>query len=115
MSLNVYAYKCTECGYLNYPYHMICKKCSKGMYDKFEQVPLPKNGKLVTFTKTFALPADFEVEALSLGIVELENGVKVLGQLDIDEPKMGMKVKGEVKTVREDEFKSNQGFVFYKA
>jgi hypothetical protein len=53
---------------------------------EFDTVPLPKNGKLLTFTTVHNLPPDFNVAKLSLGIVELENGMRITGQLKIPEP-----------------------------
>jgi uncharacterized OB-fold protein len=50
-----------------------------------------------------------------LGIVELENGMRITGQLKIPNPKMGMAVSGNVETVREAEYTKNFGMVFYPA
>jgi len=115
MSLEIYAYKCKKCGHLQYPYRMVCKKCGKNEHNEFDPVPLPKKGKLITFTHVHNLPADFMVARLGLGIVELENGIKILGQIDIPDPKIGMKVTGEVKIVRRDEYDKNYGMIFTKA
>lgn len=110
--MEIYAYKCKKCGHINYPYRMVCKKCRENGHEEFDSVPLPKKGKLVTFTHLHTLPADFMVAKLTLGIVELENGVCITGQLNIREPKIGMKVKGEVGMVRQDELKKNFGMIF---
>ena len=112
MAKDIYGYKCGKCGHINYPYRMRCKKCQKTEYTDFEPVPLPKKGKLLTFTRVYNLPPDFEVPRLGLGIVELDNGVRMLGQLDIPEPKMGMKVKGEVTVVRRLGYDVHFGMVF---
>jgi uncharacterized OB-fold protein len=50
---------------------------------------------------------------LSLGIVELDDGIRVTGQLKMAEPKIGMKVKGEVEVVRKDDYNKYLGMVFY--
>jgi len=115
MALEIYAYKCKKCGQLHYPYRMVCKKCGKNEHNEFDPIALPKNGKLVTFTFVHNLPADFLVSKLGLGFVELENGIKILGQLNIPDPKIGMKVKGEVEIVRHDEYDKFYGMVFSKA
>ncbi len=113
----ILGYKCMKCGYVMYPYHSRCRKCGhtewKGMDIVFETVPLLDNGKLLTFTQCFALPPDFEAVNLTLGMVELEDGHRITGQLRIDEPKIGMKVKGKVEIVREAEYSKNYGLVFY--
>ncbi len=113
MSLDIFAYKCKHCGQLHYPYRMICKKCGKNEHNEFDSVPLPKKGKLITFTFVHNLPADFEVAKLGLGIVELENGIRITGQLQIPEPKIGMNVNGKVEVVRRDEYNKYFGMVFY--
>jgi len=92
---------------------MVCKKCKKNDFFEFEPVPLPKKGKLLTFTDVYTLPPAFSVEKLPLGIVELENGMRILGQLRIPQPKIGMKVRGEVDVVRQEEYDKYYGMVFY--
>ena len=115
MEKNIYAYKCKRCGELHYPYRTICKKCGKNDHNEFDIVPLAKNGKLITFTHLYTLPGDYETVKLSLGIVQLDDGMKITGQLDIEEPKIGMTVRGEVGIVREDQYNQYLGMVFYKA
>jgi uncharacterized OB-fold protein len=110
---DILAYKCNKCGQLHYPFRMRCKKCGNLKQFEFETVPLPKNGKLITFTYVYALPGDFEVPRLGLGIVELENGMRVTGQLNVENPKIGMKVRGKIEVVRKDEFTERSGIVFY--
>jgi uncharacterized protein len=115
MELNIYAYKCKRCGELHYPYKTICKKCGENSHNEFDIVPLPKNGKLLTYTTLYTLPSDYEVVTLTLGVVELENGNRITGQLNIKNPKIGMKVNGKVEVVRKDEYKKHLGMVFYQA
>jgi len=119
MQRDILAYKCRRCGNLHYPYRMRCRKCGHvefvGADVVFDVVPLPKNGKLLTFTELYALPPDFEVVNISLGIVELENGMRITGRLKIPEPKMGMKVRGAIEVVRQDEYTKHYGMVFYEA
>ncbi|MGD2088542.1 MAG: hypothetical protein PVH61_20360 [Candidatus Aminicenantes bacterium] len=115
MEKSIYAYKCKKCGQLHYPYRTICKKCGQNEHNEFDIVPMTKTGKLVTFTHLFTLPADYETVKLSLGVVELDDGMKITGQLKMEKPKIGMKVKGKVETVRSDEYDKRLGMVFYKA
>jgi uncharacterized protein len=113
--MDLYAYKCKKCGELHYPYRMVCKKCGKNEHNEFDPVALPKKGKLVTFTILHNPPSDYEVAKLGLGIVELENGMRVTGQLSIPNPKTGMKVEGRIEVVRSSDFNQFLGMVFYKA
>ena len=115
MAREIFAYKCRKCGTLHYPFRMVCKKCRENDFFEFDTEPLPKKGKLLTFTYVHALPADFEVAKLGLAIVELDNGMRILGQLEADDPKMGMKVEGVVKVVRQEDYTTHYGMVFHKA
>jgi uncharacterized OB-fold protein len=115
MARDIYAYKCRKCGHLHYPFRMVCKECRQNDFFEFEIVPLPRTGKLLTFTKVYNLPAEFEVETLGLGIVELDNGIRITGQLEVDEPTMGMAVEGEVRVVRKAEYDRYYGMVFRAA
>jgi len=115
MEMNIYAYKCKRCGHVQYPYRTICRNCGENDHNEFDIVPMAKNGKLVTFTHLFTLPADYETASLALGIVELSDGNKITGQLNIENPKIGMKVKGEVKIVREELYDKRLGMVFSEA
>jgi uncharacterized OB-fold protein len=115
MELNIYAYKCKRCGHVQYPYRTICRNCHENDHNEFDIVPLPKKGKLVTFTHLYNPPADFEMVYLSLGIVELEDGNRITGQLNIKSPKMGMNVVGKVEVVRNDEYNKYYGMMFYEA
>lgn len=115
MALEILAYQCKKCGELHYPYRMVCKKCGKNEHNEFDPVPLPKEGKLLTFTNVYALPPDFNVAKLGLGIVELKNGMRVTGQLMITHPRIGMEVRAKVEVVRESEYSKNYGMVFYPA
>ncbi|MBU1227779.1 MAG: DNA-binding protein [Actinobacteria bacterium] len=115
MEREVNAYKCRKCGTLHYPFRMVCKNCRANDYFEFDIEPLPKRGKLLTFTFIHNLPAQFEVARLGLGIVELENGIRVTGQVDIEDPTLGMDVVGNVEVVRHDTYDDRYGFVFRAA
>jgi uncharacterized OB-fold protein len=113
--MEIYGYRCNKCGHIHYPFRMVCKKCGQNDFFEFEPVPLPKKGRLLTFTELYNLPADFMVAKMGLGIVELENKVRITGQVAIEKPKIGMPVVGEVEVVREAEYTSHYGMVFREA
>jgi len=94
---------------------MVCKKCGKNEVFGFDTVPLPRKGKLLTFTTVHNPPPESNVAKLGLGIVELENGMRITGQLKIPNPKLGMPVTGKVEIVREADYGKNYGMVFYPA
>jgi uncharacterized OB-fold protein len=112
MEMQILGYQCTKCGQIHYPNRTLCRKCA---HNEFKPVPLPKEGKLLTFTHLFTLPADFEVMNISLGIVELSNGVRITGQLRIPSPEIGMPVRGTVEKVRKDQYNDFFGMVFTRA
>lgn len=99
----------------HYPFRMRCKKCGDNGFFEFDPVALPKKGKLITFTTLHNLPADFDAATLSLGIVELENGLRCTGQLQIEKPIIGMDVTGAVEVVRRGAYDEFYGMVFRTA
>lgn len=117
MERDILGYKCPKCGYVHYPYRSRCRQCGhtpwKGVDIVWDVVPLPKTGKLLTFTKLYALPSDYEAVNLVLGIVELDNGNRLTGQLRMENPKIGMRVRGKVEVVRTEEYKKFWGMAFY--
>lgn len=115
MERQVYAYECRKCGTLHYPFRMRCKGCGENDMFEFDPVPLPRRGTLLTYTHVHNLPAEYEVERLGIGIVELENGVRITGQLDVGEPELGMPVVGDVRVVRHEAYDEYYGMVFQGA
>ncbi|MBI5883355.1 MAG: OB-fold domain-containing protein [Elusimicrobia bacterium] len=119
MEFNIYGYKCKKCGTVHYPFRTACKKCGNFIFEdkaeRYEIVPLSKKGKLLTWTRLRSLPGDFEVPELLLGIVQLDDGNRITGQLDIASPKTGMKVVGEVRVVRREGYNEHKGIVFETA
>ena len=112
--MEIYAYRCRKCGHVHYPYRMVCKKCRENEHNEFEAVPLPKKGKLLTYTQLYNLPADYMVSKLGLGIVELENGIRITGQVRAEDPRIGMSLKGRVEVVRSGDYDKHYGMVFYE-
>jgi uncharacterized OB-fold protein len=115
MAREIYAYRCRLCETMHYPFRMVCSGCKQNEFFEFDTVPLPKSGTLLTYTKVYNLPAQYEVATLGLGIVELENGMRMLGQLEIDDPTIGMAVQGTVEVVREEPYEDFYGMVFRAA
>ncbi len=94
----VNAAKCKKCGKLSYPTHFYCPACGG---TEFEAVPVSGDGTLLTFTRAYALSLDYEQLYITLGIVELDQGIRATGRLDIDEPAVGMRVRSSVGPVRD--------------
>ena len=84
--------KCQKCGFLQHSSHIRCLKCK---HEKFDKIEANGNAKLLNYTLLKAPPAEFRDKAhYVLGILEFENGIKVLGQLvHHDQIEIGMKMK----------------------
>ncbi|HEY5651440.1 MAG TPA: OB-fold domain-containing protein [Acidimicrobiia bacterium] len=115
MERRIYGYRCRSCGTLHYPFRMRCRQCGNLEFFEFDPEPLPNTGTLLTFTHVHNLPAEYEVARLGLGVIELAGGTRVVGQLDIDQPRLGMAVEGEVAIVRREAYKEYWGYVFHAA
>ncbi len=105
----VVAAKCTGCGKLVYPTHFYCPSCNG---TQFEPVPLAGGGRLLTWTRVYALPLDYEDLYITLGIVEMDMGVRATGRLEIAEPVSGMRVQARVGQVRDIGGKAVHGLIF---
>jgi uncharacterized OB-fold protein len=109
MARDVEAAKCRNCGKLSYPTHFYCPSC-RGT--KFDPVPVQGEGTLLTWTRVYALPLDYAELFITLGIVEMDMGVRATGRLDIAEPQNGVRVRASLGTVREIGGKEVTGLVF---
>lgn len=97
------ASKCTKCGYIAFPNRMICPECGNR---KFEDYKLKDTGKIVSYTTIEVGPTEFSDQVpYHVGIIELEDGVKITAQIADAEPKnikIGGKVKLEFRKVQQD-------------
>jgi uncharacterized OB-fold protein len=107
---SIKAYRCQDCGRAFRPARQVCLNCGGR---RFAEVDLAPEGTLLTFTRLHALPMDFETRTLMLGIVELADGVRALGQLRSEDVRMGMKVRARWEVVRKLGGEEIFGFTFY--
>ena len=71
--------KCKKCGKVHLPPRPLCDKCFS---KEFEWVELPKTGKLLTYTIIHVAPPQFQgMVPYAVGIVQLENGLKIPGMI----------------------------------
>jgi uncharacterized OB-fold protein len=95
--------KCTVCGKICYPPRLICPVCQART---FEQVTLPLEGKLLTFTVIRVAPSKFVDQApYAIGLVETEGGGRLMAQIvdcDPDRLAIGQKVKLEFRKISAD-------------
>ena len=109
MNEQMYSYKCNECGELHHPRHFVCKKCGAR---EFNEVPLQGDCTLVTWTRVYNLPEGYMKPYICFGIVKFPNGIVASGQLEVDDPQLGMKVYTTVDVVKEGIGKDYFGFIF---
>ncbi|MBA7648459.1 MAG: transcriptional regulator [Calditrichaeota bacterium] len=66
--------KCTNCGKVHFPPRLICDACR---CREFEDITLPREGKVLTWTVIYVPPPRFDLEVpYVVAIVELESGVR---------------------------------------
>lgn len=85
---------CEDCNSISVPPRPICKKCWS---DKIDFTTVETYGKLITWTVIHIAPPTYVDKApYTLGIVELENGEKLTGILQLPigvEPEFDMKME----------------------
>ncbi|MFX0125705.1 MAG: Zn-ribbon domain-containing OB-fold protein [Candidatus Hodarchaeota archaeon] len=103
-------YKCRNCGEVHYPKHGRCLQCK---HRDFEEVELPSEGSLVTYTILKAPPTGIDRSSLILGIIDLGE-VRYTGQLELEpkDIKLGMKLKAVWRKVRVIDGKQVSGFIW---
>jgi uncharacterized protein len=71
--------KCTHCGKIHLPPRPLCDRC---FHQTFTWLEIAGTGKLVTYTVIHVAPEQFQHMApYAVGIVELENGLKLPGMI----------------------------------
>jgi uncharacterized OB-fold protein len=92
-----------------YPKHFRCLNC----YEReFEEITPKGKAKLITFTVVNELPWGIDERGRVLGVVEFENGVKALGVVNAEKPKIGMKLVAGWEPVRVIKGLKVHGLVF---
>lgn len=83
--------KCKKCGKVHLPPRPICDGCYSR---EFDWTTIATKGKLLTYTIIYIGPVQFQSKApYAMGIVELENGLKILGMIRdiaLEQIKIGM-------------------------
>jgi len=107
-----YGWRCKKCGKIFYTPR---KRCECGSRE-IEEIPLPREGKIITRTIVRNPPAGYEKYApYAIAIIELEKDgqkVRVLGQLadvDFDKIHTGMRVRATLRRMR----RSRRGLIEY--
>lgn len=97
------AVKCKKCGVILFPPRLICPECKTR---EFEKTKLAEKGKLLTYTIIRVPPHQFVDQApYVVGIVELEDGVKLTGQVvdcNFEDLKIGQRFKVEFRKIYDE-------------
>ena len=103
--------KCKNCGFIAFPPRAICPRCQSR---SFETVILAGSGKILTFTVIRVPPQPFSDQApYAVGIVELDDGVRLTGQIvdcAFEELKIGKRVRIEFRKIYEE---GAAGVIYY--
>ena len=104
--------RCLDCGEVYFPCRLVCRKCGSR---KFEDYKLSEKGRLITFTVIHRdAPIGFTRQVpYVVGIVQLNEGVKILSQIvDCDpyEVYVGMPVELSFRKIRES---GKEGIIEY--
>ena len=88
------AAKCNECGTVLLPPKPMCTKC---LSTNLQWIELEGAGKLLSYTVIYIAPEQFQsITPYSVGIVELQNGLRLPGMIrgvDPKEIRVGMDLK----------------------
>jgi uncharacterized OB-fold protein len=95
--------KCQKCGAEFFPPVYRCRMCGS---EEVKDAEMPKTGTIVSYTVLHEPLPGFEAQApMSLALVRLENGAKLLAQI-VDSPEgsvmTGAKVRATLRRVRVD-------------
>lgn len=97
------AAQCSKCSKTYFPPRKVCSGCQGR---EFKDVTLAKNGEVETFTIIRVAPSGFTDDApYAVGLVKLEDGVKVMTQIvdcDPEKIKVGDKVHLEFRRIRDE-------------
>jgi uncharacterized protein len=103
--------KCKKCGHINFPGRLICPECGT---KEFETIRLTGKGTLETFTIIQTAPPGFaDLAPYAVGIVQLEEGVKILAQITDCNPadiKIGDKLVTKFRRINEE---GKTGMIMY--
>ncbi|ENN96117.1 hypothetical protein J422_04123 [Methanocaldococcus villosus KIN24-T80] len=101
---NLIGVKCLNCNTVYFPTRELCPKCRRKT--KFEEIKLSGRGKVYSYSIIHTAPKEFEKEApYIIAIVELEEGVKVTGQIvdcPLDKIKIGLPVETVFRKIKEE-------------
>jgi len=111
---NLIGNKCGSCGRVFFPPRESCPYCRRKSIGKMQDLKLSGKGEIVTYTIIHAGPENFKKQVpYPIAIIKLEEGPQLTAQIvdcDIDDVKIGMKVKSTFRRIQEDGY---TGAIYY--
>ena len=105
------ANKCTKCSKILFPERIICPDCKSESLEKFN---LSGKGRILTYTIIRTAPEGFiDLAPYAVGIIELDEGVRVMGQITDCFPekiKIGDRVVAKFRRMNEE---GKTGMIMY--
>ena len=102
-------FRCEGCGWISTVKRVVCPRCGG---KKFQEVYLSGECRLLTFTRLYAVSEGVKDMPLTLGMVEFDNGARVLGQITSEKVSVGMKLRLAWGLLRVVDGKKIYGFKF---
>lgn len=103
---NLIGNQCGVCNRVYFPPRESCPYCRRKSMDKMENVKLSGKGKIVTYTIIHVAPEQFEGQApYPIAVIQLDEEPRITAQIvdcDVDDIKIGMKVKSTFRKIQED-------------
>jgi len=105
------AARCKKCGSISFPPRLVCPGCKAR---EFEPITLADRGKILTYTIIRVAPQPFVDQApYAVGIVELDDGVRLTGQIvdfNFEDLKTESRVRIEFRKIHQD---GESGVIYY--
>jgi uncharacterized OB-fold protein len=103
--------KCKKCSSIHFPKRLVCPECGTR---EFETIRLSGKGELTTFTIIRVAPSGFgDLAPYAIGVVKLEEGIQVMGQVvdcNPEELKIGDKLVTQFRRMNEE---GTTGMIIY--
>jgi len=103
---NLIANQCGSCNKVYFPPREVCPYCRRESMGKMKELKLKGTGTVITYTIIYTAPESFIGQVpYPIAIIELDEGPKITAQIvdcEIDDVKIGMKVKSTFRKIQED-------------
>ncbi|HIJ00762.1 MAG: uncharacterized protein PWQ88_232 [Candidatus Methanomethylophilaceae archaeon] len=103
---NLYGSRCGSCGKIYFPTRHICPECRRSSIGRMESYRLSGKGKVYSYSVVHEAPPQLAVlKPYVVAIVEMDEGVRVTGQLvDVDAEKIdiGMRVEAVLRKIGDE-------------